>query len=458
MISGYKEKSVLHFEREGKRIEFDLKDLQFYRRLKSGERRPVEKAQNFFRKLQVRDVVTGFKDAPYAELIRKIDDSNWKRNKTNFATIFEDVKKHAHLESHLVLGIQFERANVFTKPVSIYSKPVLQFMIESRIVFDSCSWEQCYAKHSELITNLCNHIRQNYFLDLEVYRMFYELVTTNHIWKKFLLLIAPREVTERDFNAYYYGRRPERGYACEYKTLFDYLVKIDRTEAVGFIEAVTVFDDYLRMARAMERAKAINKIKIEHPNEFTDDEIEILIEDGNYHKVERYPKNLKLRHDIVARNYRAFKEEYDAKEFQTKVNKDLAYSYGDYKMIVPSLPEDVKAEGTNLHHCVASYIEKILDGTTQIVFMREDKNESLVTVEIRAGSIIQARGAGNRSVSDKEHEWLEQYARNKNLNYGKVKRDEKRAEKEKAVKEAEEAIKIADNAEAITQEIMEAVA
>jgi hypothetical protein len=128
---------------------------------------------------------------------------------------------------------------------------------------------------------------------------------------------------------------------------------------------------------------------------------------------------LKQTHDVVARNYsihineiedNAFKNVYaDIKEY-TPANS----VYGVYK---PTKGEDVKMEGVNLNHCVASYIKKIIDGDCLIMFLRtqEKQQESLLTMELRDNRITQVRGASNRAPSEEEALFIEQYAKANNL-------------------------------------------
>ena len=56
-----------------------------------------------------------------------------------------------------------------------------------------------------------------------------------------------------------------------------------------------------------------------------------------------------------------------------------------------------------MNHCVASYISKILKRNCLIVFLRKTKatDKPLVTIEIENEAIVQARGASNRSITDK---------------------------------------------------------
>lgn len=127
-----------------------------------------------------------------------------------------------------------------------------------------------------------------------------------------------------------------------------------------------------------------------------------------------YTSYLKQTHDILARNYkiviteeqeRLFAERY--KDFTSFTTKDSKYA-----IVAPHDSDDIKQEGYKLNHCVASYIHKVLTGSSKILFLRKAKksSESLVTLEIINKAIVQARGASNRSVNKEEYAALKEYA------------------------------------------------
>ena len=124
---------------------------------------------------------------------------------------------------------------------------------------------------------------------------------------------------------------------------------------------------------------------------------------------------LRQTHDITSRNHKIklaeeqeviFKNVYKDYKHITKINGT------EYVIVAPESCKDIQREGDTLNHCVASYIKRILDGETIIVFLRlENKpNDSLVTIEIRNGSICQARGRNNREMNAEELKAIKIYA------------------------------------------------
>lgn len=130
-----------------------------------------------------------------------------------------------------------------------------------------------------------------------------------------------------------------------------------------------------------------------------------------------YSSYLKQTHDIAARNFKLYVSEQDEKKFEEHYKDVNAAYYGDYVIMPPKSTKDVRQEGNALNHCVASYIKRIIDNETTILFLRkkEKKDESLVTLEVRNGGIIQARGAHNRKVTKDELAVIKRYAENREL-------------------------------------------
>jgi hypothetical protein len=59
--------------------------------------------------------------------------------------------------------------------------------------------------------------------------------------------------------------------------------------------------------------------------------------------------------------------------------------------------EDLMIEGETMRNCVGSYTDKVRNGRSLIVSLRDEKNESHVTIEIdtHTGMAIQTKGKGN---------------------------------------------------------------
>jgi hypothetical protein len=149
----------------------------------------------------------------------------------------------------------------------------------------------------------------------------------------------------------------------------------------------------------------------------------------DYHKMcgdlkmahDRYPKNLLQKHDEVSDEYKYFKNKNYRNFFKEAVNakgyQSLAYESDDYSILVPKMMSEITREGSNLRHCVASYVSRVVDKECKILFLRKssEKEKSLVTIEVRGNRIWQAKGSCNRETFKEEKEFLKKWAKENNL-------------------------------------------
>jgi len=136
---------------------------------------------------------------------------------------------------------------------------------------------------------------------------------------------------------------------------------------------------------------------------------------------EKYPKSLKKEHDITQMNYRVQESEIKKKEFaqaiESEYYKSLEYKKRDFSIITPSEMQDLIREGSELSHCVASYVDSIVSNRCQILFLRdtEDIDTPLATVEVRGHNVRQARGYANRALRQSERDFISEWAKKKEL-------------------------------------------
>lgn len=183
-----------------------------------------------------------------------------------------------------------------------------------------------------------------------------------------------------------------KGYNCNINTLIDYIVRGLYAQGIRDIESniYNYYKDYLSMTNAMK-----GKIK------------------------EKYPKYLKTEHDKVAMRYNIWRKYKDDLEIFkiTEENKKLEFNDKKYSIILPETSSDIVDEGINQSHCVASYVKRVANGDTLILFMRysDSIDESLVTIEVRDNQICQARGYANRNLSKEETVFIKKWAKLKEL-------------------------------------------
>ena len=135
---------------------------------------------------------------------------------------------------------------------------------------------------------------------------------------------------------------------------------------------------------------------------------------------EKYPKSLKLIHDILTMNYNSMVKESNKKAFD-EMHEDWKNKYeyhnDEFTIIAPKTPNDIVLEGSNQSNCVASYVDSVRDKKCVILFLRRTKMQEVseVTLEIRGNKLVQAKSFANHSINKEHKEFLETWAKKKNI-------------------------------------------
>lgn len=364
-IKARKEGSKLVFVDEyGKSAVYDLKDNRCYHVANNGSLREVQNLNKFFVHSEPRNIHEWFEDDKYARFIKKI--AQREDRCTNIGTLLDRLGKYAYLEQYVVLGIDVDSYGVRSK-INDYSSDVIKFLVDSKRKLTS-TFENLYLRNKDLVNNLCRLYLYNY--------------TENEPCRKIITVLFE----------YYFDTYKDliTTYNYDYKRTIEYLAYLNDYEGLAFPNSLTELRDYARMQRTLSL--------------------------GN--KYERYPRYLRTIHDIASRNFQIFKKSYSEEAFKQRCNPEMEYTGREYSVVLPKNIDDLKAEGANLHHCVGSYVDSVIEGKTQILFLRKDVEESLVTIEVRNGRLSQARGLYNRSISEKEEEFLKRYCAIKNIEFG----------------------------------------
>ena len=140
-------------------------------------------------------------------------------------------------------------------------------------------------------------------------------------------------------------------------------------------------------------------------------------------------EEIKEMHDAATVIYNLKRHEYKAKAFKEQLVKVEKLEYenkdDDFCVVIPSEPGDLANEGLTLHHCVKSYIDKVSDGRTNIVFIRkkEDKTKPFFTVEVsNEKTIEQVHGFANRNADTEPglEDFIKRWAKNKHLKISSI--------------------------------------
>lgn len=131
-------------------------------------------------------------------------------------------------------------------------------------------------------------------------------------------------------------------------------------------------------------------------------------------KFDRYPRNLLTTHDIMRRNYERAKTQFDDCAFNKQRRPEYECRIGEYVFIYPKSTNDIKDEAAQQHNCVASYIQRVIDGKCHVMFMRraDEPDKSLVTLEIRNNHIVQALQTYNAPLTAQQAAIVEKWNQN----------------------------------------------
>lgn len=118
---------------------------------------------------------------------------------------------------------------------------------------------------------------------------------------------------------------------------------------------------------------------------------------------ERYPKDFKESHDRATQRFNSVKLELNqAKYDEIKPSLDglKFYSMG-YVIAPPDTLAEIVQEGQTLSHCVGSYIERVVNNETNILFVRKVQalDKPFYTLEFKDGRVVQCRGYKNESMT-----------------------------------------------------------
>lgn len=143
---------------------------------------------------------------------------------------------------------------------------------------------------------------------------------------------------------------------------------------------------------------------------------------------EKYPKDLPIYHNKLVRrknNYKYYNEPAFKSSFEKAAAKCKKFAWNpeesEYEYIVPLTTEDVVEEADQQSNCLvhAQYMQRVIDGTSILVFMRKKKDveHSFITMEICGNTIHQAYLASNATPSRAMKAEIAKYAEHFNLGY-----------------------------------------
>lgn len=362
-----KNKALLKFERpDGKTATYNLATTE----CKNFQGRTVKSLQSFFANYSTYNLE--WEDDAYRRFVDTVRSSN--RRLRNIGSMLLLLHEYRHTESWLLLGFPVDSR--MSRPVSDYPKTVRKYLLKRfgpDAPRDRYRYNHGYNFHRWL----------NFLSDEGTEKIrFVELLQS---------LELPDELGRLDINDVRTLYNMSRDYNMDMKSLLLQIGYYMMREGLSCYETIRNLNDYNRMSKAMSPRKW-----------------------------QKYPKYLLSTHHIVVRNYNAFRETYEEQAFQNMVNDNLAHKGVTYSVLTAKSSQDIKDEGAQQHHCVASYVKQVIEGQTQIVFMRNNKelDKPLLTIEVKDGKVYQAKGSYNRQPTVEEMKFIKTYANQKNLGIG----------------------------------------
>lgn len=134
--------------------------------------------------------------------------------------------------------------------------------------------------------------------------------------------------------------------------------------------------------------------------------VQLLNDTAHYKPYFRDENDIRDMHDTIAAVYNMKKDQISLESFNKRKSVWSKWTWEpedeEYIVSMPESPEDIANEGITLHHCVKTYIKKVSEGGTNIMFLRKksDPTEPFFTIEVtNEKSIRQVHGYANSLLS-----------------------------------------------------------
>jgi hypothetical protein len=353
------------------KITCDFVGCKFIKTYANGREREVKHPNSFFKGYNGKLLWKMFpkENNSLLELVDLI--FKHERNCRNFGTFLVRTLDKIHLESYISADAAFDYNAVF--PYNYFDKPIREKLKETKIVFDTriCEFFGSDKDKARTVFDLIKD-KPNFTAMVKVLssqmQNFHNLV--EHYRYDLKTLFAYCDVRNWSETVRDTPKRPDYGGYYNYK-LLDYIA------------------DYARMS-------------------------EMVLGQGNF---EKYPENIRQAHNDVLPMFNERKQEFDEKSYEQRINLKLEFEDDDFKIVYPKKTDDIVAEGKALRHCVGGYVRNVIEGRTTILFLRKlnELHTPFVTLELRDGSIVQAKGRGNSAPPYDAKQFLKEYSKKKKL-------------------------------------------
>lgn len=411
IINIKKEKSIIEFKKEnGDLGYYDFKDksCKTIKKEKNGKivTRNVKTLNSFLKGYRIINLYA--EDKTYKKFLKWIQ--QFETNLSSINSLLKKMGEYSFLEQMLLYpelkvkmnyrvtssgAKKIDKHNSPTKPLKDYNKNFIKFMVKNDIAL-SKNIETFYFNHNEN--------------SLPMKILYYLFENDEREELKNLI----RKAIEIDDNS-----EREYGYCRNERGNINYIFKWDLLKEININPKA--FCDYIYYLIDIE------KFTLESALREVQDYYNMIykMSVGTNAKIRnKYPKNLLTIINITSKNYNRFKREYNDELFAIETNKRsykrLEYENEDktIKVIRPLKPQDIKDEAVQQANCVASYIDRVMEGRTRILFIRrtDEIDKSYITMEVNQnGEMIQAYGACNRKPDAEGLAFIREYCKEKGL-------------------------------------------
>lgn len=361
----YKEKQFLIFDFEdGKTVKYD-----FATKTCIGKKgKPVGNLCSQLSGLTIDELCSCCVDKQYGKFLRfvKRNGAEYGREISNIGTILDRVPRFSRFEQIFSAGIEdIIKAGDFSYGINDIPKGLIKI---------------CKSHNIKLSNNFLKFYKENPDAYLLAYNLDYISLDDDDIYE----ILNCSNYTYINYGYVYHSRfnmlLSEYGYSA--KALLNYLDYCKTFEAIGDMQSLLrELQDYARMMKEISP------------------------------KFDKYPRHFLTTHRIASRNYNRLKKEFEEKKFGDRINLDMEHAFGDYCFIYPKCTQDIKDESVQMNNCVSSYIENVINGQCDILFLRrkDSPEKSLVTIEVRNDKIVQALQKYNNPLTQEQQEIVDKW-------------------------------------------------
>lgn len=347
----YKDKQYLVFDFEdGRNCKYD-----FAKKIAIGiSGKPVKDLRTQLTGYSLGNIIDSCEDKTYGKFLTYICNES-AYTISNIGTMLSRVPKYGNYEQFFSAGLNIKRHEHIRYKINEIPKSLIKI-----------------AKTQNI--ELTNSFISNYKLNVDAYHLAYKLDYISLDSNDIFTILSYPEYYDSEFNVLL----NTYGYSAKALLLYvDSLKTYEALEDMKFI--MREIRDYARMMSSISN------------------------------KYDKYPRNLLTTHKIACRNYNRLRKEFQEDLFKNRIKKEYEFIYKDYCFIYPRSTADIKAEAVAQNNCVASYIDGVIDGRCDIMFLRKKDapDKSLVTIEIRNKRIVQARRRFNDPVTDEDQKAID---------------------------------------------------